>query len=262
MCTKSLLSRLRLITFDVTDTLLKFRSSPGQQYGEIGAMYGVLCDKDSLSANFKAHWRKMNREHPNFGAHTGLGWERWWNMVVKGTFKDAKFNLDDKKLDAVAANLLEVYKTSACWQQCYGVMGLLSYLRSTGVAMGVISNFDPRLNSILINTKLRHYFQFVSTSYDVGIEKPDARIFEEAMFVSKLKDLEPQECLHVGDRASLDYSGAISAGWNGVLIDDRNPDVIKSKYPDVDTSHVFASLYQLHKHFVNISDNKISAHTL
>lgn len=30
----SSLSRFRLITFDVTDTLIKFRTAPGKQYGK------------------------------------------------------------------------------------------------------------------------------------------------------------------------------------------------------------------------------------
>lgn len=50
------LSRFRLITFDVTDTLLKFRSSPGKQYGELGALFGVLCDNNELATNFKSNW--------------------------------------------------------------------------------------------------------------------------------------------------------------------------------------------------------------
>lgn len=131
------LSRLRLITFDVTDTLLKFRNLPGKQYGEIGAMYGVLADNNSLAANFKAHWYKMNKEHPNFGLKSGLGWENWWKMVVSGTFKDAKYNVEDSKLDAIASHLLEVYKTSACWQQCFGASDLLSNLRSKDVPLGI-----------------------------------------------------------------------------------------------------------------------------
>ncbi|KAJ8969007.1 hypothetical protein NQ314_001978 [Rhamnusium bicolor] len=203
-----IISRLRLITFDVTDTLLKFRISPGQQYSEIGALYGVLCDNKSLSANFKAHWRKMNEEHPNFGLYTGLGWEHWWKTIVKGTFKDSTFDVDDKKLDAIAQHLIEVYQTSTCWEQCHGVPELLSYLRGKGIPMGIISNFDPRLSTTLLNTKLRHYFQFVLTSYEVGIEKPHPKIFEEAMDVSKVKNLKPEECLHVGDTTLLDYCGA------------------------------------------------------
>lgn len=53
---KMSLSRFRLITFDVTDTLLQFRSSPGKQYGELGAMFGVLCDNNDFAHNFKSNW--------------------------------------------------------------------------------------------------------------------------------------------------------------------------------------------------------------
>lgn len=52
----SALGRIRLITFDVTNTLLQFRGSPGKQYGEIGALFGVLCDNADLAKNFKANW--------------------------------------------------------------------------------------------------------------------------------------------------------------------------------------------------------------
>lgn len=52
----SSLGRLRLITFDVTNTLLQFRSSPGKQYGEIGALFGVRCNNNDLVTNFKANW--------------------------------------------------------------------------------------------------------------------------------------------------------------------------------------------------------------
>lgn len=53
----SCLSRFRLITFDVTDTLIKFRTAPGKQYGEIGALFGVnQDDHHDLVANFRANW--------------------------------------------------------------------------------------------------------------------------------------------------------------------------------------------------------------
>lgn len=54
----SSLSRFRLITFDVTDTLIKFRTAPGKQYGEIGALFGVSQDDnhDGLVSSFKANW--------------------------------------------------------------------------------------------------------------------------------------------------------------------------------------------------------------
>lgn len=249
-------SRLRLITFDVTDTLLKFRSSIGEQYGEIGALYGVLCDNNSLATNFRAHWYKMNREHPNFGLGSGLGWEKWWKMIVVGTFKDAKFHIEDKKLDAIATHLIQAYKTSSCWQHCYGAIELLEHLQAKKIPIGVISNFDPTLDVTLENVKLRDYFNFILTSYEVGVEKPNSGIFDEAVRASGLKDLSPHECLHIGDTAATDYLGAKNSGWHGVLVHDRNPQKMKQKYGFVDPNHVFSSLYDLHKHFSNTAENE------
>lgn len=255
-------SRLRLITFDVTDTLLKFKSSPGKQYGEIGAMYGILCDNSVLGANFKAHWRRMNEEHPNFGLNSGLGWENWWRNVVKGTFKDSTLIAEDKSLDELADHLINVYKTSACWQHCLGAPNLLSYIRSKGIPMGIISNFDPRLNQILANFKMKHFFQFVITSYETGMEKPDTKIFAKAMSISKIGNLQPDECLHIGDKPLLDYYGARNSGWHAALIDERKPDEIEKKYPNVNKEHLFTSLYHLHKYFIQTSGDNISSQML
>lgn len=256
-----MLSRLRLITFDVTDTLLKFRSSPGIQYGEIGAIYGIVGDHNELSVNFTNHWRRMNKEHPNYGFYSGLGWENWWRNLVKGTFKDSNFDADESQLDAIANHLINVYKTSTCWKHCNGASNLLSYIRSKGIPMGVISNFDPRLNQIMGNVKLRHYFQFIITSYEIGIEKPDKRIFEEAMKISGISKLQPNECLHIGDKPMLDYCGAINTGWNAAIISDGNKEKIK-KYAVVKKDDWFESLYDIHRHFVVSSGDQLSSHSL
>lgn len=243
------LSRLRLITFDVTDTLLQFKNSLGKQYSEIGALHGVICDKKALAANFKTHWYQLKKEHPNFGRSTGIGWEEWWKLIVFRTFKDADLNADDQKLELVSTNLIQLYNSADCWQQCYGVLGLLSYLRNRDMTLGVVSNFDERLPALLENTRLRHYFKFVLASYTAGFEKPDKRIFEAAVKMAQIQNLKPEECLHVGDTVALDYIGAIKAGWNGALIQDLNFNEIKEKYQEIDPDHVYRNLYDLHKYF-------------
>lgn len=255
-----MLSHFRLITFDVTDTLLKFKSSPGKQYAKIGAMYGVLGDNKTLSDNFKVNWRKMTTEHPNFGLHSGIGWENWWKKIVHDTFKDSVINVKDKQLDTIAQQLIHIYKTSTCWQHCHGALNLLSYIRSKDIPMGIISNFDPRLNEMLSNVKLKHFFNFVLTSYEFGAEKPDKMIFEGAMSVSKINNLKPDECLHIGDKPLLDYYGAKNSGWHAILI--NNPDEIKKKHPELDSQHLYTSLYHLHKYFIETSKETLSQQTV
>ncbi|CAG9855691.1 unnamed protein product [Phyllotreta striolata] len=257
-----LLSRLRLVTFDITGTLLKFKLTPGQQYGEISALYGINCDGNELSKHFKEHWHRMSLVHPNFGRDTGLGWEEWWRTLVKKTFKDTRANVDEKKLDEVAFHLIELYKVSTCWQLCDGVSGLLSYIRSKNIPMGVISNFDPRLHVTLTNIKLRHFFHFILTSYEAGFEKPDPKIFQEAMARSKLEGLKPEECLHIGDQVCYDYIGAKNSGWQAVIISDTEISSLKKNNPEIEPSHVFDSLFGLHKHFIQTSKEDIFSQKL
>ena len=53
----SSLRRFRLITFDITDTLIKFRTAPGKQYGEIGSLFGITHhDHHDLVAAFRSNW--------------------------------------------------------------------------------------------------------------------------------------------------------------------------------------------------------------
>jgi len=81
--------------------------------------------------------------------------------------------------------------------------------------LGVISNFDERLESILRNTELEHLFDFVVVSRKVGMAKPQPQIFEHAL---KKTGVSPQELLHIGDSFKRDYKGATDAGMRAVLL--------------------------------------------
>jgi REG-2-like HAD superfamily hydrolase len=154
----------------------------------------------------------MHRIHPNFGLKTKIGYEEWWKQLLEGTFSDNEENkISDEKLTKMTNYLLEIYKTTTCWSLCYGALDFLNYLKlqqqfesqagknEPHFRMGVISNFDDRLDVLLRNMKINHYFEFVLSSYRAGFEKPDQEIFKEAMKQSGLKDLKPSECLHIGD---------------------------------------------------------------
>jgi hypothetical protein len=51
---------------------------------------------------------------------------------------------------------------------------------------------------------LRHYLDFVVTSRECGFEKPDKKIFREAILVSGVGD---GTFLHVGDHPINDFEG-------------------------------------------------------
>lgn len=123
--------------------------------------------------------------------------------------------------------------------------------------LGVISNFDDRLEELLSNMKLAKYFDFIINSYRSGFEKPEREIFNRAMAESKIDGLKPSDCLHIGDTPLTDYLGARNAGWYAALIHEREPITLQKKYGEtnINTNHVFRSLFDFHK---KLSNNQIS----
>lgn len=155
----------------------------------------------------------------------------------------------------VADSLISCYGTSKCWYKYPGTINLLKFLKERNVILGVISNFDQRLESILEDTEIHQYFTFVLTSYDFGIEKPNLPIFEEALRLVKYihrQEILPPEAIHIGDRVDNDYFGAKNAGWNALLIKHDNEVVDENK---VSKEDVFTSLNELQQYFKKTLEN-------
>lgn len=172
-----------------------------------------------------------------------------------GTFAESGAPIPDEKLENFSNHLLELYKTSICWQPCNGSVELLKQLRKHGQTtagkecrVGVITNFDPRLDVLLRNTKLDQYLDFALNSYAAKAEKPQPEIFQRAMQESGLQELKPEECLHVGDGPTTDYLGAKKVGWHAALVHEKSYAYLAKKYGDeINRNHVFPSLYDFHK---------------
>ncbi len=93
---------------------------------------------------------------------------------------------------------------------------VLSALRAQGLTLGVISNADGRIGAILEKCGIARLFDTVIDSYDVGVEKPDPRIF--ALALERL-GVRPDQALYVGDIYGIDVIGAERAGLSSVLLD-------------------------------------------
>ena len=106
-----------------------------------------------------------------------------------------------------------------------GAMELLDRLRSQGYRIGILSNgFVEVQHRKISNSGLAPHIDYVVLSDDIGINKPDVRLYRHAELVAGVT---AEECLMIGDNPDTDIAGAISAGWQALLFD-RNG-VIKSK---------------------------------
>jgi len=94
--------------------------------------------------------------------------------------------------------------------------GVLTALRDRGFRLGVISNADGRIASILRQCEIEQFFDVVIDSHLVGVEKPDPRIFQLAL---EQVQAQPEQAIFVGDIYGIDVVGAERAGIRPLLLD-------------------------------------------
>lgn len=90
--------RPRLVTFDVTGTLLM---TSLEHYIEVGSQHGLSIDSTKLAQSFKNNFKQLSKEHPIYGKHTGLGWEKWWRTMVHNVFRDQLTSVSKDDLNKV-----------------------------------------------------------------------------------------------------------------------------------------------------------------
>jgi putative hydrolase of the HAD superfamily len=92
----------------------------------------------------------------------------------------------------------------------------LEALRSHGLRLVCVSNWDISLTDVLKLCGLLEALEGVVTSAAAGARKPDPAIFEVALEVAGVA---ATEALHVGDTEEEDVSGARAAGIPVLLLD-------------------------------------------
>lgn len=96
-----------------------------------------------------------------------------------------------------------------------GALETLILLRQRGLKTAIISNGHTVVQSAKIEiTGLRDAVHLVVISGDVGLQKPDPRIFQLA---AERLGVAPARCIFVGDNPEADVMGAEASGMTGVF---------------------------------------------
>lgn len=103
-----------------------------------------------------------------------------------------------------------------------GAMPLIESLKGMGLPIGILSNgFTEVQEHKLRVTGLDKVIDIMVLSDEIGINKPNVALFDHAM--KRAGQSIPSAQLMIGDNATTDIAGAISAGWNAILYDRSLP---------------------------------------
>lgn len=197
--------RIRAVTFDVGGTLIEPWPSVGHVYAEVAAQFGIAgVAPEALNRQFAAAWK--NRRDFDYSR---AAWQGLVNQSFVGLWPESPSQ-------ACFEAIYEHFAIAAPWRVFDDVLPVLTALKSRGLMLGVVSNWDERLRPLLRELRLDIYFDAFAISCESGCAKPATGIFRRA--AAEL-DVPPDCILHIGDSASEDASGGCAAGFSGILLD-------------------------------------------
>lgn len=124
-----------------------------------------------------------------------------------------------------------------------GTRGVLEKLHER-YKLAVISNTMSGVSrNFLDKSGLSNYFDLVVLSCDIGIRKPDPRIF---LYTLEKLEVDPSEALHVGNSMMYDVAGAKGVGMGVVWIVNKGEEL--THQPDYIVSSVL-DLLEVVKHW-------------
>jgi len=184
------------ILFDADETLFTFDAFGGLQ--RMFLDYSVtFTDQDF------AEYQSVNKPL----------WVDYQNGAISALqLQTQRFQSWSERLNVPAGSLNEAF-LNAMAEICAPLPGAVSLLNSLkGQAkLGIITNGFTALQQIrLERTGLRDYFDLLVISEEVGVAKPDAKIFDYAL--QKAGNPDRARVLMVGDTAESDILGGINAG--------------------------------------------------
>jgi FMN phosphatase YigB (HAD superfamily) len=151
-----------------------------------------------------------------------------------------------ERREEVHAHVDSEFADAALWvKEAEGCREGLAALAAAGVRLGVISNADGQMAARLRERELLQVgpglgveVECVIDSGDVGVLKPDVRIFEIAL---QAMGLEAADCWYLGDMPAIDAVGATRAGMRPFILDPLgiHPD---TEYTPVPSLQVLAEL--------------------
>ncbi len=204
----------RFIYFDAGLTLLRPKPSVGYHYASVAAEFGAVADGDRLEKAFLAVWPALAEVPLNEPGTPPYGRtmeeaREFWKEIVRRTFDLAEQTLPHGP--EFQGALFDRFAEAGSWELFPDVEPALRQLEERGVPWGILSNWDPRLRSILGGFGLLNRLEALVISAEVGVEKPSPAIFRAAE--EACGGLPPESLALVGDNPTDDVAGAQAAGW-------------------------------------------------
>lgn len=175
---------------------------------------------DDDEAIDRAHYVAANVFPMDLEGHEFMG--PYWQEYLEAYA--TTLGVEEDRLPEATEHLRNEYVTGGLWShEIEGARKGLRELSDTGVTVGIVSNSDGTIGARLREMEICQVgpgpgvdVRCLIDSGQVGVEKPDPRIFD---FALDNLDVAPEEIWYVGDTPAFDVVGARRAGMRPILMD-------------------------------------------
>ena len=206
-------SRIEAVTFDFYNTLVFHREGTGRgrilmEYLRARGFRPAPWEHEVLYDVFAVHDMEYSPEAPQDEK------DEYYVLVAKRVFERLDVSASGDDASRHAAAMWRILGP-ACLGVFPDVLETLRTLRAAGYPLALISNWQCGLRHYCVELGLSEHFDHILGSADLGVAKPDARIFADAC--SRL-GVPAHRILHVGDTLADDYQGGKASGLSVLLL--------------------------------------------
>ncbi|HYW19247.1 MAG TPA: HAD family hydrolase [Nodularia sp. (in: cyanobacteria)] len=215
------MERPKVILLDAVGTLFGVKGSVGEVYRQIAQEFEVEVSAEILNRTFLQSFKASPPPiFTNAELHDIPQQEfEWWRTIAVNTFESAGVFEQFADFSSFFSELYIHFGTAEPWFVYPDVLSSLIDWQRQGIELGILSNFDSRIFSVLQSLELSSYFTSVTISTQAGAAKPDPQIFAIAL---EKHNCPPEAAWHIGDSIIEDYQGAKAAGLRGIWINREN----------------------------------------
>ena len=206
---------IKAVFFDLYHTLLGYDPPREELQARALKEFGFEVDAEALRRPLVVADEYIYREHArvSLGQRSKEEQMAVWAQYERILLREAGIEADDQLIMGLLGKMREFGLKQVLFDD---VLPTLNELKKQGLILGLISNVDQDITSLLDNLGLTALLQVVVTSQDAGFNKPSPEIFQEAV---KKAGVQANEALYVGDQYQIDVVGANKVGMKGILID-------------------------------------------
>ncbi len=233
---------IKAIIFDIDDTLINHTLAIKQGCKDFYDKF--IAEKGITLSEFQEIWKEEHDKYVEQYLKKDVTFQEQRILRLKGVFSRFGENISSAEAKEYFNYYLTAYENN--WSLFSDVcLDLLNkYL------LGIISDGDSgQQRQKLKDKSIIDYFDTVVISGDLGISKPDKRIFKKCL---NDLDINSYEALYIGDNYKKDFIGAINSGLYAGLID-RNTD---KKIEYVENGFIINSLEVIPEIIKEINKNK------